>query len=73
MTAPSDGWVIDCGHWHCPDRLELRHGHTVPPEGCDECAEGPRASAAAEALKAKALRIAAGKHPEINRTDGDTQ
>lgn len=73
MTAPSDGWVIDCGHWHCVDRYDNRHGHTIAPTDCDDCAEAPTVSEAARALEARALRIAATKHPRIHQTDGDTQ
>lgn len=66
MTTPTTTWVIDCGHWHCPDRSEIRHGHTLAPDACPECAEErPQPDRAAE-LENRALRIAAAKHPVLS-------
>jgi hypothetical protein len=64
MTMPTTSWVIDCGHWHCPDRLELRHAHTIAPEACPECAEERPVSDRAQKLSERALGIAASKHPK---------
>jgi hypothetical protein len=51
-------WLIDCGHWHCPDRYDARHGHTETPDVCTGCAETPPESDRARLLRERAQRIA---------------
>lgn len=65
MTTPTTTWVIDCGHWHCVDRNEQRHGHDVAPDACPECAEERPQSERAVALESRALRIGARKHEKL--------
>jgi hypothetical protein len=50
-------WVIDCGHWHCPDRMELRHAHLEPPETCEECQAEPPESERARKLRERAEAV----------------
>jgi hypothetical protein len=70
MTAPTTAWVIDCGHWHCVDRNEQRHGHAIGPEACPECAEERPMSERARDLAARAQRIADMKcRQSVDRSD----
>jgi hypothetical protein len=71
MTTPSTTWVIDCGHWHCVDRNEQRHGHDVNPEACPECAEERPQSERARELEQRAASIAALKHPKPRNEEND--
>jgi hypothetical protein len=64
MTTPQTSWVIDCGHWHCVDRYDTRHGHDIAPDVCEECAEERPQSDRARELAARAASIAALKHPK---------
>lgn len=69
MTTPTTSWVIDCGHWHCPDRYDTRHGHDIAPSECVECEDEPARSDRALELEAKAARIAALKHHPQNERE----
>jgi len=51
-------WTIDCGHWHCPERYDTRHGHHTAPEECPECAEERPQSERARSLIERAEQIA---------------
>lgn len=58
-------WVIDCGHWHCPERHGDSHQHDSKPEHCPECEQERPQSDRATRLAQRALSIAgADSRPE---------